>query len=82
MGSIFKPLILKNKIITYLDVFIQDTTTDTRLQTNDQYHKILKNENPKDAPDKYFFFIDSVKFLGHQNQNNHLHLLKSKIDGF
>ena len=32
MKSIFKPLIRKNKIITYLDdVFIQDTTTDTML---------------------------------------------------
>ena len=32
MSSIFKPLIRKNKIITYLDdVFIQDTTTDAML---------------------------------------------------
>ena len=43
MSSIFKPLIRKNKIITYIDdVFIQDTTTDKMLQTLDQYHFILK----------------------------------------
>ena len=29
MSSIFKPLIRKNKIITYLDIFIPDTTTGT-----------------------------------------------------
>ena len=57
MGSIFKPLIRKNKIITYLDdVFIQDTTTDTTLQTLTQYHTILENENLIAAPDKIFFF--------------------------
>ena len=77
MSSFVKPLIRKNKIITYLDdVFIQDTTTDTMLQTLTHYHTILENENLKAAPDKSFFFLDSVKFLGHQIQNNHIHLLK------
>ena len=52
------------------------------LQTLDQYHKIFKNENLKAVPVKSFFFLDSVKFLGHQIQNNHIHPLKSKIDGF
>ena len=38
MSSICKPLIRKNKIITYLDdFFIQDTTTNTMLQTLTQY---------------------------------------------
>ena len=66
MSSIFKPLITKNKIITYLDdVFIKDTTTDTMLQTMNEYHAILENENLRAAPDKSFFLLDSVKFLGH-----------------
>ena len=56
MSGIFKPLLRKIKIITNLDdVFIQDTTTDTMLQTLDQYHNVLKNENLKAAPDKLFF---------------------------
>ena len=77
MSSIFKPLIRKNKIITYLDdVFIQHTTTDTMLQTLPQYDSILNNENLKAAPDKSFFFLDSVKFLGHQIQNNNIFPLK------
>ena len=83
MSSIFKPLIRKNKIITYLDdVFIQGTTTDTMLQILTQYHTILKNENFKAAPDKSFLFLHSVKFLGHQIQNNHIQPVKSKMDGF
>ena len=64
------------------DVLIQDKTTDTMLQTLTQHHTILENENLKAAPDKSLFFLDSVKFLGNQIQNNHMHPLKSKIDGF
>ena len=75
MSSIFKPLIRKNKFVTYL-VFIQDTTTDTMLQTIDKNHKILKDENLTAAPDKSFFFFESVKFLRHQIQNSHIHPLK------
>ena len=84
MSSIFKPLIRKkNKIITYFDdVFNQDTTTDTMLQTLTQCHIILENEILKAALDKSFLFLDSVQFLGHQTRNNHIHPLKSKIDGF
>ena len=52
------------------------------LQTLTEYHTILQNENLKAAPDKFFFFLDSVKFLGHQIQNNHIYPLKSKIGGF
>ena len=52
------------------------------LQTLTQYHNFLENENLKAAPDKSFFFLDSVKLFGHQIQNNHIHPLKSKIDGF
>ena len=80
MSSICKPLIRKTKKITYLDdVFIQDTTTtDTMLQILTQYHTILENENLKAARDKSFFFLDSVKFLGRQSENNHIHPLKSQ----
>ena len=78
MSSIFKPLIRKNKIITYLDdVFIQDTTTDTMLQTLTQNHTDLEKENRKAAPDKSFFFLDSVS-----HTPTPIHPFKSKIDRF
>ena len=42
MSRNFKPLFRKNEVITYIDdVFIQDTITDTMLQTLDQSHKFL-----------------------------------------
>ena len=48
------------------------------LQTFDQYHNNLKNENLKAAPNKLLFLLNSVKFLGNQIQNNHIHPLKSR----
>ena len=50
------------------------------LPTLKQFHKILKNKNLKAVPDKSFFFLESVKFLGNQIQN-YIYPLKSKIDG-
>ena len=80
MSSIFKPLNRKNIKTTYLDdVFIQDTTTDTMLQTLTQKQAVLNNENFKAASDKSFFFLDSVKFLGHNIQNNPIHPLNRRI---
>ena len=81
LSSFFKPLKRKNKIITYLyEVFIQNTTPDAMLQSPTQYHPILENENLEAAPDKSFLFLDSVEFLGHQIQNNHIYPLKSGMD--
>ena len=61
---------------------MQDTTTDTMLQTLTQYHTTLEIENLTAAPDKSSFFLDSVKLLGQQIKNNQIHPLKFKIDGF
>ena len=63
-------------------MFIQDTTTDTMLQTLDKYHQFLKTENLKAAPDESIFFLESVKFLGYQIQSNHIHSFQIKIDSF
>ena len=65
-------------MITYLDdVFIQDTTTGNIANTYS-----IAPDNLKIAPDNSFIILNSVKFLGHQIQNNHIPPLKSKIDGF
>ena len=83
MSSFLKTFIRKKKIFTYVnEVFIQDTTIDTMLQTLDQYHAIIKHKNLKAAPDKSFCFLNAVKFLGHQVQNNHIQTLQSKTDNF
>ena len=63
MSIIVKDLIRKNKIITYLDdIFIQDTTTDTMLQTLHQYHTILENGNLKAAAEKSPLFQIQINF--------------------
>ena len=63
MSKMFRPLILKTNAITYLDdVFMQSQTKEEMLTDLEQYHKLLKNENLKAAPDKSHFFLARVKF--------------------
>ena len=67
MSSILKPIKRQNKCMRYLDdVFIQETTAGTMLQTLDKYHQIKETKNLKAAPDKSFLFLEPTKFLGHQ----------------
>ena len=46
----------------------------------EKYHQILQNENMKAAPDKSYFFLTRVKFLGHIIEKNNITPLKSRID--
>ena len=46
----------------------------------EQYHKIFQNANLKAAPDKSYFFLTRVKFLGHNIERNTITPLKSRID--
>ena len=81
MSEILRPLILKKNAITYLnDVFMQSQTKDEMFTFLEQHHKILQNENLKAAPDKSRFFLTSVKFLGHNFEQNTITPLKSRID--
>ena len=47
-----------------------------------EYHKILLKENLKAAPDKTYFMLKKVKFLGHIIQDKKVKPLTSRIDGF
>ena len=80
MSKIFRPLILKKHTTTYLDdVFMQSQTKDEMFINLEQYHQILKNENMKAAPDKSYFILARVKFLGHIIESNTITPLKSRI---
>ena len=71
ISKIFRPLILKKHAITYIDdVFMQSQTKDEMFINLELYHQILKNENIKAAPDKSYFFVTRVKFLGHIIERN------------
>ena len=80
LSKVFRPLILQQHAITYLDdVFMQSQTKDEKFKILEQYHQILKNENMKAVPDKSHFFLTRVKFLGHIIEKNTITPLKSRI---
>ena len=47
-----------------------------------EYNKILLKENLKAAPDKTYFMLKKVKFLGHIIEDKKVKPLTSRIDGF
>ena len=60
------PLIRERTVITYVyDIFIQTNSYEQMFETLIEYHKILLKENLKAAPDKTYFMLKKVKFLGH-----------------
>ena len=66
MSKISRPLIHNKNAINYLDdVFMQSQTKDEMFIVLEKYYQVLQNENMKAAPDKSFFFLTRVKFLGH-----------------
>ena len=73
MSKIFRPLIQQNRFIAYLDdVLMQTHTINDMFNIILQYHEILKEQNIKAAPDKFFFFLKEVKFLGNMIKKNDL----------
>ena len=79
----FYPLIRKRTVITYVDdIFIQTNSYEKMYETLIEYHKVLLKENLKAAPDKTYFMLKKVKFLGHIIEDKKLKPLTSRIDGF
>ena len=62
----FDPLIKKRQAITYIDDTIMQSQTKHEMFTIiNEYHTLLRKAGLKAAPDKTFFFLRKVKFLGH-----------------
>ena len=77
------PLIKKGTVITYVDdIFIQTNSYEQMYETLIEYHKILSKENLKAAPDKTYFMLKKVNFLGHILEDKKVKPLTSRIDGF
>ena len=73
MSKISRPLIHNKNAIKYLDdVFMQSQTKDEMFIVLEKYYQVLQNENMKAAPDKSFFFLTRVKFLGHIIEINNI----------
>ena len=66
MAINFELLIKKKKSITYLDDGLLQSHTKVEMFTNNHaYHQLLRKEGFKATPDKTYFFLRKVKFLGH-----------------
>ena len=77
------PLIRKGTVITYVDdIFIQTNSYQQTYETLIEYHKIFLKEDLKTAPDKTYFMLKKVKFLGHIIEDKKVKPLTSRIDGF
>ena len=62
----FDPLIKKKQAITYIDDTIMQSQNKNEMFTIiNEYHTLLRKAGLKAAPDKTFFFLKKVKFLGH-----------------
>ena len=62
----FDPLIKKKQAITYIDDTIMQSQKKNKMFTViNEYCSLLPKAGLKAAPDKTFFFLKKVKFLGH-----------------
>ena len=62
----FKTLIKKKQAITYIDgTRTQSQNKNEMFTVLNEYHTLLRKIGLKAAPDKTFFFLKKVKFLGH-----------------
>ena len=76
-------LIRKGTVITYVDdIFIQTNSYEQKNETLIECHKILLKENLKAAPNKTYFMLKKVKFLGHIIEDKKVKPLISRIHGF
>ena len=77
------PLIRKGTVITYVDdIFIQTNSYQQMYETLIENHKILLKENFKAAPDKTYFMLKKVKFLGNITEDKKVKTQTLQIDGF
>ena len=62
----FEPLIKKKQAITYMDDTIMQSQNKNEMFTViNEYHTLLRKAGLKAAPDKTFFFLKKVSFIGH-----------------
>ena len=62
----FEPLIKKNQAITYIDdTIMQSQNKGEMFSIIHEYQNLLRKAGLKAVPEKTFFFLKKVKFLGH-----------------
>ena len=77
----FDPLIRKKQAITYIDDTIMQSQTRGEMFTIiNEYHTLLRKAGLKAAPDKTFFFLKKVKFLGHVISPDGIQPIAKRVD--
>ena len=77
----FDPLIRRKQAITYIyDTIMQSQTRGEMFTIINEYHNLLRKAGLKAAPDKTFFFLKKVKFLGHVISPHGIQPIAKRVD--
>ena len=77
----FDPLIRKKQVITYIDdTIMQSQTRGEMFTVINEYDTLLRKAGLKAAPDKTFFFLKKVKFLGHVISPDGIQPIAKRVD--
>ena len=77
----FDSLIRKKQANTYIDDTIMQSQTRGEIFTIiNEYHSTLRKAGLKAAPDKTFFFLKKVKFLGHVISPDRIQPITKRVD--
>ena len=81
MYSFFQELIDQGFALVYIDdILLLSHSKSHMLQLIEQLHQICTKQNLKIAPEKSFFMLLTVKFLGHEIGNQTIKPIYSKVD--
>ena len=81
MSTFFRSLIDKGSALVYFDdILLLADEKQEMFELIKELHKILTKENLKLAPEKSFYMLLKVKFLGHEIGNNTIRPIPSKIE--
>ena len=81
MSTFFRPLIDKRSALVYIDhILLLANEKQEMFELIKELHKIASRENLKLAPEKSFYRLLKVKFLGHEIGNNTIKPILSKRD--
>ena len=81
MSTFFRSLIDKRSALVFIDeILILADEEQEMFELIKELYKIATKENPKVAPEKSFYILLKVKFLGHEIGNNTIKPIPSKIE--
>ena len=81
MSKFFQPLIEQGYALVYIDdILLLSDHKLHMLELIEELHKISTKNNIKLAPEKSFYMLQKVKFLGHEIGNNTIKPIHSKIE--